>query len=247
MGAVVRLVGLAVVGVIAALGFPHHVAAQEEPVRCDIEFDGQLVTYDRCEQLAGPVNATLLWSVNDTSLSGALLSNDYGWVAVAFPGDGTTMVAPAPPPVMAVVGMVTVGPVAGPEVPSAGVYPLLARKTSGVQPLTAAAAAAAGYTGVRASIRDADGAVSVAFVRELQAAPPVGVGPTNILVAVGVAPTSTQTLGKHLTRTATMVTFGGATRAGPLPAPPPAPPSPPPVPAPEATPQGVPSPEVLSD
>lgn len=86
--------------------------------------------------------------------------------------------------------------------------------------------------------------MSVTFVRELKAAPPVGEDPTNILVVVGSSPTSPQTLGKLFHRAATKVTFGGATRVGPLPAPPPPPPTPLPVPLPEVTPEGVPSPEV---
>lgn len=147
MGAFSHLVTLSLVGVVAALCLPPRVAAQETPVHCDIDFDGNPLTYDLCEQLAGPVNVTILWSINATSLSGAFRSNFPRWVALAFPGDGTSMVAPAPPPVVAVVGMATVGPTPGPELPSSGVYPLLARKSSGVQPLGAAAAAAAGYTG----------------------------------------------------------------------------------------------------
>lgn len=212
---------------VASVGFaPRGAAGQAPPPPCTINLGGTPVPYAACLALPGPFNMTVGWSIlNGSTLRAAHVSDSVGWAGLAFSGAGTQMVAPAPPPVRAVVGLTPAG---APGVASAAVYELTGRSSAAVVALSPADTAAAGYTNVVAA-RNGDGSLVVAFDRALDAAPAVGAGPTNVLWAIGPPPQTASTLQQHNGRVAGSVTFvaaGGAPTSAPGASPTAAPPAP---------------------
>lgn len=234
MGVLPRLVSvpLLVAVLVASVVGRHHGAAAQAVAPCSIDVGGTSFFYANCLELPGQISMTVGWNIlNGTTLRAAHLSDSVGWAGLAFSGTGSAMVAPAPPPVRAVVGF---SPAGGPNTASAGVYELTARSSAGVMAMTADAAAAAGYANLAAA-RNADGRLVVTFDRLLAAAPAVGQGPTNVLWAVGPPPQTGTTLQKHTERVPGSIAF--VTAAGAVTPPPEASPTAgPPPPAPSAGP-----------
>lgn len=209
-----------------------HGAAGQAITPCSIDVGGTPFPYANCLELPGQIDMTVGWTiVNGTTLRAAHLSTSVGWAGLAFSGTGSAMVAPAPPPVRAVVGF---SPAGAPGAASVGVFELTARSSAGVVAMSADAAAQAGYTNV-ASARNADGTLVVTFDRLLGAAPAVGQGPTNVLWAVGPPPQTGTTLPKHTERVPGSISFLLAAGA-PAPSPGASPTAAPPVASPGATP-----------
>ncbi|OSX73614.1 hypothetical protein BU14_0333s0003 [Porphyra umbilicalis] len=170
---------------------------------CTISVNGSRAKYNRCTLLTGTVSMKVYWNLTDTTLTAAFMSISTGWAGLAFSGPGQAMVAPNPPPVLAVIGLSTV---AAPREASASVYRLLARNSMGVQRLPVAVAENVGYSNV-AAFRSPAGLV-VTFTRNVSAEPVIGGDAVNVLWAQGPLATGAPALQRHTARQAGVIRFG---------------------------------------
>ncbi|OSX72455.1 hypothetical protein BU14_0433s0013 [Porphyra umbilicalis] len=161
---------------------------------CRLDFGGVTRTYGHCATLAHEPTAEikLFWAVNGTMISVAWTSASTGWSAFALAGDQMRMVAT--PPVLAVIGYSTA---AAPTEAAAAVYALTGKTSGAVQPISAAAAAAAGYLNVEAVRDGATKRLAVSYDRVRCVAPTVLDTTNNVLWAAGPPPPSGTALAHH--------------------------------------------------
>jgi len=163
-------------------------------INCKLDFGGVTRTYGHCTTLTHEPTAEikLFWAVNGTMISVAWTSDSTGWSGFALAGDQTRMVAT--PPVLAVIGYSTVD---APTEAAAAVYALTGKTSSAVQPISDAAAAAAGYLNVEAVRDPVTKKLAVSYDRVRCVAPVVLDTTNNVLWAAGPPPPFGTALPRH--------------------------------------------------